>query len=247
MGPMQRTNFVSLWVWQSPRLQLNYNPFKMTAYVFLCHILTVMFVDLALVPWRSSFSSPLESSLLDTKAALELVVEQLLRPHLPDVCRCISLCWSRAANPRAQPEVQLSLPHSPARSLEEKFNCWSIFICSNLKCEVPFSIPGIPVFQWVKLTEFPFVHTNSSMLSWLERPSQKCLSGLKPTKLIRNALSTLGTLHTSLMLCFLVCLFVCFVSYSPFSVLTWPWKCFFTHLIRRLSRSPKPRSQLWHC
>lgn len=54
-----------------------------------------------------------------------------------------------------------------------------------------FSVPGIPVFQCVYVTVLPLVHTNSSIFFWFDSPSQKCFSGLKPTKLIRNALSTL--------------------------------------------------------
>lgn len=56
---------------------------------------------------------------------------------------------------------------------------------------MPFSVPGLPLFQCVYFTGLPWVHTNSSIFFWFDSPNQKYFSGLKPTKLTRNALSTL--------------------------------------------------------
>lgn len=52
-------------------------------------------------------------------------------------------------------------------------------------------VPGLPLFQCVYFTGLPWVHTNSSIFFWFDNPNQKYFSGLKPTRLTRNALSTL--------------------------------------------------------
>ncbi len=72
-----------------------------------------------------------------------------------------------------------------------KYKLWSHFWTHLTEKNSNFFIPGISAFQWVNFTESVLVHTNSSMFLWFERPSQKCFSGLNPTKLTRKALSTL--------------------------------------------------------
>lgn len=148
------------------------------------------------LPWRSSFLFPVDSNLLHTWEESEWVAEQLQPPPQPNVCRCILMYLCKAADPRVQPKLQSSWQHTPVRNLElfvgdncKLQNC--LFLLFQINKDMSSSVPGIPVFQCVYFTTLPLVHTNSSMFCWFDSPNQKCFSGLKPTKLTRNALSTL--------------------------------------------------------
>lgn len=123
-------------------------------------------------------------------------------PPLPGVCRCNLICWCKGAHPKGQQKIPLSWQRTLYDDLRQKKKKKKCGLFSRLKgCKYLLfvgltvfflpSIPGIKTFQLVNVTLSLLVQTNVSIFFWFERPIQKCFSGLIPTRLTRNALSTL--------------------------------------------------------
>lgn len=109
-------------------------------------------------------------------------IPDLSRYHKQKVASSFLLLYARRVSkpPFSFPALFLSFPRAGTQWL-------------------PWHLPGIPTFQWVKVTGSPLAHVNVPCSSTSERPIQKYFSGLNPIMEVRKACSYLWRVSNKLL------------------------------------------------